>query len=302
MKRVATQQPTGDEQGAPGCSVPPQGHRAVLAAGRQEATARCQQRTYPDAVTADQGQQAAGHRAWARFRRRRCHLVTRSSARSRSAASSEKLRPAADGAARRTSLLPAGSRRRRSCIRWRSRRRTRLRTTALPTPREIMNPTRDGAATDRTGVRRCTTTEPRAARRPCRTARENSGRRRNREAAGSTSLPAQADSSARPLRRRAARIARPARVRMRSRNPWVLARRRLFGWNVRLLTCGLPAGGGGRARWAGRRDPRQNTPPVGFEPDGACWSGLVSTAACRGCPPAVSVDRRTSPAGGSSAT
>jgi hypothetical protein len=41
---------------------------------------------------------------------------------------------------------------------------------------------------------------------------------------------------ARPLRRRAARMARPARVRMRSLNPCVLARRRLFGWNVRLLT------------------------------------------------------------------
>ena len=41
---------------------------------------------------------------------------------------------------------------------------------------------------------------------------------------------------ARPLRRRAARIARPALVRMRSLNPCVLARRRLFGWNVRLLT------------------------------------------------------------------
>ena len=46
----------------------------------------------------------------------------------------------------------------------------------------------------------------------------------------------QAESSARPLRRRAARIARPARVRMRRRKPWVLARRRLFGWKVRLLT------------------------------------------------------------------
>jgi hypothetical protein len=44
----------------------------------------------------------------------------------------------------------------------------------------------------------------------------------------------QADNSPRPLRRRAARMARPARVRMRNRNPWVLARRRLFGWNVRL--------------------------------------------------------------------
>lgn len=46
----------------------------------------------------------------------------------------------------------------------------------------------------------------------------------------------QADSSERPLRRRAARIARPARVRIRRRKPWVLARRRLFGWKVRLLT------------------------------------------------------------------
>ncbi len=50
---------------------------------------------------------------------------------------------------------------------------------------------------------------------------------------------------ARPLRRRAARIARPARVRMRSRNPCVFARRRLFGWNVRLLT-GTPGTQGGR--------------------------------------------------------
>jgi len=41
---------------------------------------------------------------------------------------------------------------------------------------------------------------------------------------------AQAESRSRPLRRRAARMARPARVRMRSRKPWVLARRRLFGW------------------------------------------------------------------------
>lgn len=39
--------------------------------------------------------------------------------------------------------------------------------------------------------------------------------------------------------RRDARIARPARVRMRRRKPWVFARRRLFGWKVRLLTRGL---------------------------------------------------------------
>ena len=43
---------------------------------------------------------------------------------------------------------------------------------------------------------------------------------------------------ARPFLRRADRIARPARVRIRNLNPCVLARCRLFGWNVRLLTCG----------------------------------------------------------------
>jgi hypothetical protein len=37
----------------------------------------------------------------------------------------------------------------------------------------------------------------------------------------------------RPFRRRAARIARPARVRIRRRKPWVFARRRVFGWYVR---------------------------------------------------------------------
>ena len=56
------------------------------------------------------------------------------------------------------------------------------------------------------------------------------------------SARAQADSSERPLRRRAARIARPARVLIRSRKPWVFARRRLLGWNVRLLTLISPVG------------------------------------------------------------
>src|SRR3982750_3286794 len=43
-------------------------------------------------------------------------------------------------------------------------------------------------------------------------------------------------------------IARPARVRIRSRKPCVLDRRRLFGWKVRLLTrysyCTTSAGAG----------------------------------------------------------
>jgi hypothetical protein len=57
----------------------------------------------------------------------------------------------------------------------------------------------------------------------------------------STSAMTQADRRPRPLARRAERIARPARVRIRSRKPWVFARRRLFGWKVRLLTSGTPS-------------------------------------------------------------
>jgi hypothetical protein len=62
----------------------------------------------------------------------------------------------------------------------------------------------------------------------------------------------QALSRSRPLRLRAARTARPARVRMRSRKPCVFARRRLFGWNVRLLT-GTPGKGDLADTHAGRR-------------------------------------------------
>src|SRR6478736_3978381 len=46
--------------------------------------------------------------------------------------------------------------------------------------------------------------------------------------------PDQAVSEPRPLRRRPDTIARPARVRIRSRKPCTRARRRLFGWKVRL--------------------------------------------------------------------
>jgi hypothetical protein len=45
---------------------------------------------------------------------------------------------------------------------------------------------------------------------------------------------AQAVSERRPLRRRPVTIARPARVRIRRRKPCTRARRRLFGWKVRL--------------------------------------------------------------------
>jgi hypothetical protein len=73
--------------------------------------------------------------------------------------------------------------------------------------------------------------------RPARTSSGAHGQRELRTAAHpGLGRQDQALSFSRPLCRRAARTARPARVRMRSRKPCVLARRRLFGWNVRLLT------------------------------------------------------------------
>jgi len=61
---------------------------------------------------------------------------------------------------------------------------------------------------------------------------------RKRYARASTSC--YAESFARPLRRREERMDRPARVRIRRRNPCFLLRRRLFGWKVRLLTGSSP--------------------------------------------------------------
>src|SRR3954452_5894481 len=74
-------------------------------------------------------------------------------------------------------------------------------------------------------------------------------------AGGPARATPQAESFSRPLRRRPARIARPARVRIRSRKPWVLDRRRLFGWNVRLLTgySYYTTSAVATRRWAGAR-------------------------------------------------
>ena len=84
----------------------------------------------------------------------------------------------------------------------------------------------------------------------------------------------QADSSERPLRRRADRIARPARVRMRSRKPCVLARRRLFGWKVRLLTCTSP-----RSRLQRKEGPGATGTRARSRPRPA--SGHGATACCQ---------------------
>jgi hypothetical protein len=82
----------------------------------------------------------------------------------------------------------------------------------------------------------CTTMSRSTARTPFFTVESNSADRVIRCRAGSTVVfrPTQAVNDRRPLRRRLDTIARPARVRIRRRNPCTRARRRLFGWKVRL--------------------------------------------------------------------
>ena len=122
-----------------------------------------------------------------------------------------------------------------AAARCRSRRLTRFRVTALPTALETTKPARDGGPGFATA---CTTSVSRPTRTPPRTQARNSSEDVNRDVAGSTGRlgSGQPARRSRPLRRRAARIARPARVRMRRRKPWVRLRRRLLGWKVRLLT------------------------------------------------------------------
>lgn len=78
-------------------------------------------------------------------------------------------------------------------------------------------------------------------------------------------------SSLRPFDRRAARIARPARVRIRSRKPCFLARRRLLGWKVRLDTGVLLEG-----RRTGSRPADDCDRPDGLVPGAIPRLGLAT--------------------------
>ena len=118
------------------------------------------------------------------------------------------------------------------------RRRTVLRTTAEPTCLLTMKPKRAGALVIG-GVRRRSRCALPAHRRPRRTTALYSAPRVSRFGLASTAR-GQAESSVRPLARRAERMPRPARVRMRARKPCFLARRRLLGWKVRLVMGSLP--------------------------------------------------------------
>jgi len=125
-----------------------------------------------------------------------------------------------------------------AAARCRKRRLTRLRVTAFPTAPLTTKPMRVPSSrrtAETTSVGRLTRI-PRLV--VCRKSLElrilnDRGNMRSID-------QAHADRRARPLRRRAEMMARPARVRIRRRKPWVRLRRRLLGWNVRLVNGRTP--------------------------------------------------------------
>ncbi len=199
-------------------------------------------------------------------------------------------------------------------MRWRRRRVMRLRVTEPPTPRPTAKPTRGQSSASASTEARVNdmTRVPRVTRRPLRRVVVKSRRRRSRAGGGSTAGPPQAESRLRPLSRRAATMVRPARVRMRNRKPCVLARRRLFGWKVRLLTARVSEGRAsstrdgpgceaiGQSTVRSARVPVKqaaaDTPPAGKSARPGCGQPLVATCgallASRSAGPSFSPDPR----------
>jgi hypothetical protein len=136
-----------------------------------------------------------------------------------------------EGRARITKVWPFSNREIRSLIADRNLRFTRFLWTAEPTVLDTTKP--NFGAIGFESFLRYVTILSETVLRPVRMVDRKSSAVFSRFSRASKRI--YADSSVRPLRRRAARMARPARVFMRRRKPWVLARRRVFGWKVRLL-------------------------------------------------------------------
>src|SRR6266511_836654 len=208
VERVAAQHPP-DRQTDP-TQRPVDGDRlqGVCTAGRVETAASRQRRAYPSTVRDNRQRNEAGTPARGHdgplVASRTVRARAAASAASRSAASRWWSRSVTPGRARITTAAPGGSAASRSRMRCRSRRRTRLRSTAPPTAFGTTNPARAAAVAGWSvpaGTVRCTTTAPRAPRRPPRIVAMNSSRRRSREAAsgrqaGATLGPAGRDDRA----------------------------------------------------------------------------------------------------------
>ena len=203
---MATGEPTHCQPQSPRRAVAPQRLKRVLAAGGGEPAGRREQRADKPAV-ADHGhdenpcrQRRHGLVYRAQFRCAHywrsaptCRRRSRPRTRSRSAARSTWRAPAADGSARNTSRQPPGSQATRLRISSRSRRFTRLRTTAEPTARLTTKPTFGPASvgTAPAGSSRAPATTAPPARRPERSVRRNSSGLLIRVCCGSTTPPVQ---------------------------------------------------------------------------------------------------------------
>ena len=119
-------------------------------------------------------------------------------------------------------------------------RAKRFRVTALPTDLLIIKPARAGSL-DSVLVYRYPTKLVDEYRSPLFVARAKSPLSVSRAVLASTGIffgDPYAERWMRPLARRAAKTARPARVAMRARKPCFLARRRVLGWKVRFVMWG----------------------------------------------------------------
>ena len=230
MQWMAAQQPADGQPTTAHQAEPSDRLHRVGAARRRVPAGRQPQRAHGAAVQLDR---CDGDASRAGDPRQLAHgdPTRRNRAASRSLPIRADSRLAASGKARTTVPLLGGRRSSRCAICARSRRATRCRITLPPTDLPTTKPTIGALVPVIASALWCTTTQPRRAREPERTTAVKSSDRRILFTAGSTARDRrdQADSSRRPLRRRAEMIARPARVRMRSRKPCVLARRRLFG-------------------------------------------------------------------------
>jgi len=252
--RMAPRDSTYGEPGALDAAVDGDGLESVGRTGRVISADLPVQRADREPIDPQNRDQQELHPRTPVFAGDRVVRPTFSKHRSSSSARSSYVAPAAAGSARTTSMPRGGSlpsrASRRSLTRWRNRRFTRLRVTAWPTALDTTKPTRCSSTTPRSegstdGASRWTTIRGPPQRRPRRTtSRKWTGEVRRLLGESTPGLPTpQAARRSRPLRRREARTARPARVRIRSRKPWVLCRRRLFGWNVRLLNLFTPLRG-----------------------------------------------------------
>ena len=191
MPRRALDQPAYGKEQADQWTAGLQRLDRVRTARRVEPAGRRPCRADPALIHAD--------RADERCDQRRSHGLTvsarpsRVSARSRSVPRSADDRLDAAGFARTTTRSPGSNTSRRSHMRWRSRRVTSCRRTALPTLRPTTKPTRAdscryGDVSPSSAASRYTTRAVRPARRPRRTTAVKSSRRRSRAGAGNTQL------------------------------------------------------------------------------------------------------------------